>query len=98
MNTLILNQQQIAELLTMEECMMAMDRVFLALTAGEILLPLRQIVWLPGNESALGCMPAVSAESKSMAVKVISVFPGNRDTEFDAHQGAILLFEIENGS
>ena len=97
MKTLILNQKEIAELLTMEECMMAMDRAFLALASGEVVLPLRQVVWLPGNESALACMPAVSNDSKSMAVKVISVFPRNRDTEYDAHQGAILLFEIENG-
>jgi alanine dehydrogenase len=97
MKILVINQNEITDLLSMEECMSAMDRAFLALTAGEVLLPLRQVVWLHGNQAALASMPAVSNDSKSMAVKVISVFPKNRNTEYDAHQGAILLFETANG-
>lgn len=98
MKTLILNQQQVLELLSMEECMMAMDKAFLALAAGDVVLPLRQIVWLPGGDSVLAMMPSVSGDIQSMGVKVISVFPRNAGTGFDSHQGAVLLFDASNGA
>lgn len=82
----------------MEECMMVMDKAFLALAAGDVLLPLRQIVWLPGGKSALAMMPSFSADIASMGVKVISVFPGNLGTPYDSHQGAVLLFESRYGT
>ena len=97
MKVLILNQKQIADLLSMEECMTVMEQTFRSLAAGEALLPLRQIVWLPGGESVLAVMPSFSSDIQSMGVKVISVFPRNLGTEFDAHQGAVLLFEATNG-
>jgi alanine dehydrogenase len=98
MKILILNQKEIAELLTMEECMKVMEKALIALAAGKVILPLRQVTWLPGNESALGTMPCYSGETKSFGVKVISVFPRNLGTEYDSHQGAVLLFEATNGS
>jgi ornithine cyclodeaminase/alanine dehydrogenase-like protein (mu-crystallin family) len=97
MKILILNQSEIAELLSMEECMIAMEMALLALDAGDAILPLRQLMWLPGHESLMAVMPAFSNASKSMGVKVISVFPRNRGTQYDSHQGAILLFETGNG-
>ncbi len=97
MKVLILNQQEIAQLLTMEECMRVMEKAFLALSQGDVLLPLRQITWLPGGKSVLATMPSFSADIQSMGVKVISVFPENLGTDFDSHQGAVLLFETTNG-
>jgi ornithine cyclodeaminase len=32
-----------------------------------------------------------------MGIKVVSVMPGNHGTEFDAHQGVVLIFETEHG-
>jgi alanine dehydrogenase len=97
MKVLILNQNEISQLLTMQECMEVMRRAFLALAAGQTLLPLRQIVWLPGGESVLAVMPSYSSHIQSMGAKVISVFPSNLGTEFDSHQGLVLLFEVQNG-
>jgi ornithine cyclodeaminase len=38
-------------------------------------------------------MPSYLMNPASLGVKVISVFPGNTATEYDSHQGVILLFE-----
>ena len=97
MKILILNQQQVLELLRMQECMMVLEKAFLALAAGDVLLPLRQVLWLPGGQSALAVMPSFSGDIRSMGVKVISVFPQNLGTMFDSHQGAVLLFDTTNG-
>ena len=97
MKVLILNQNEISQLLTMQECMEVMQKAFMALASGQAILPLRQIVWLPGGESVLAVMPSYSGHIQAMGAKVISVFPRNQGTEFDSHQGVVLLFEMQNG-
>jgi ornithine cyclodeaminase len=41
---------------------------------------------------------AAGAPGTSLAVKAITVMPGNHGTRYDSHQGAVLLFEGEHGS
>ncbi len=98
MKILIVNQSEVARLLPMGECITAMEEALKALARGEALLPLRQVVMLPNNLGALAAMPAYSETLKAIGVKVITVFPGNRGTEYDSHQGAVLLFEGAHGS
>lgn len=98
MNVLIVNQAEVARLLPMGECIAVMEETLKALARGEALLPLRQVVMLPGNLGALAAMPAYAEPLKAIGVKVITVFPGNRATEYDSHQGAVLLFEAGHGS
>jgi ornithine cyclodeaminase len=97
MKTLIVNQSQVRELLPMRECMEVMGDALKTLAAGEAILPLRPIMWLPENVGALGMMPAYLGNIKAMGVKVLSIFPGNLGTPYDSHQGAVLLFETQNG-
>jgi len=42
-------------------------------------------------------MPAFLGMPKTMGVKVISVFLGNIGTEYESHQGAVLLFDADHG-
>lgn len=67
------------------------------LTLGGALLPLRQIVRLPGGRNAFAVMPAALDEPASLGAKVITVFPANDATPYDSHQGAVLLFDTEYG-
>src|SRR3989304_5748501 len=98
MKILIINQSEVARLLPMGECIAAMEEALKALARGEALLPLRQVVMLPGNVGARAAMLAYAETLKAIGVKVITVFPGNRGTEYDSHQGAVLLFEAGHGS
>jgi ornithine cyclodeaminase len=95
---LIVNQAEVARLLPMGECITAMEEALKALARGESLLPLRQVVLLPRGLGGVASMPAYSETLKAIGVKVISVFPGNRGTEYDSHQGTVLLFEAGHGS
>jgi alanine dehydrogenase len=81
----------------MDECIAVMERALRALAAGEALMPLRQVMWLPEKAGALGMMPAYLAAEQVLGLKVITVFPGNHGTEIDAHQGAVMLFEAQHG-
>ncbi len=96
MQTLILNQQEVSKLLPMLECIEVMEQTLKALTLEQAILPLRSIVGLPeGNMFAL--MPSFLGNIQSVGSKVISVFPGNHGTQYDAHQGVVLLFETKHG-
>lgn len=94
---LILNQTEVRRLLTMPECMDVMAGALRATARGQVILPLRPVMWLPDKLGALGMMPAYSSALGHMGVKVVSVFPGNHGTPYDAHQGTVMLFEAKNG-
>ncbi len=87
MEVLIVNQEQVAELLPMPECIEVMERVLKSLSAGECLLPLRQITWLSEKTRALGLMPSYWKSAETIGLKAVAFFPGNEGTECDTHQG-----------
>jgi len=97
MQILIVNQDEVRRLLPMAECLDVMARTLAALARGEALLPLRQVLMLPGGQGAFGAMPAHLSSPPAVGIKVITVFPGNHGTAYDSHQGAVLLFETERG-
>lgn len=97
MQILIVNQDEVRRLLPLAECLDVMARTLAALARGEALLPLRQVLMLPGGQGAFGAMPAHLSSPPAIGIKVITVFPGNHGTEYDSHQGAVLLFETERG-
>lgn len=96
-DVLIVNQREVPALLPMGECMEVMAAALAALARSEAILPLRSIMWLPEKVGALGMMPAYLKDANVLGLKVISVFPSNHGTEFDAHQGAVMLFEARHG-
>ena len=96
MEVLIVNQTEVSEVLPMHECIGIMEQALAALARGEAILPLRPTLWLP-EHGALCLMPAFLGNIQSVGVKVISVFANNHGTEYDVHQGAVLVFETEHG-
>jgi ornithine cyclodeaminase len=94
---LVINQAEVNQLLPMRECMDAMAGALQALSGGEALQPLRPVLWLPERVGALGLMPSYLGNIASFGLKAASVFPGNHGTEYDSHQGAVLLFEARHG-
>ena len=98
MQVLIVNQSEVRRLLPMGECIDVMADALSALARGEAIQPLRAITWLPDKVGALGAMPSYLANIGAMGLKVISVFPGNHGTEYDSHQGAVLVFEAKHGA
>jgi ornithine cyclodeaminase len=97
MKTLILNQSEVSELLPMRECIALMERALRALAQERAVQPLRTKMWLPEKFGLLGLMPGYLDEPKALGIKVITIFPHNKSSEFDSHQGAVLLFDAEHG-
>ena len=93
----IINQTQVRQLLPLDECLKVMEEALKSLALGKAEMPLRQALWLPDKVGALGMMPAIMGELEVMGIKVVSVFPGNHETEYDSHQGSVMLFETKYG-
>ena len=74
-----------------------MQRTLITLARGGAIMPLRQVLWQPDRKGALGVMPSYMDDPGIIGAKVITVFPGNRGTPYESHQGSVLLFECENG-
>jgi ornithine cyclodeaminase len=93
----MVNHQEVQKWLPMHECVDVMADVFKMLARSKAVNPLRSIMWLPDKTGLIGMMPAFLEDSQVMGLKAISVFPGNHATEYDSHQGTVILFETQNG-
>lgn len=97
METLIIPQSLVPELLPMADCIDAMSKALAALARDEAVLPLRSMVWMPDRSGLLGVMPAYLGDPKALGLKIVSVLPGNHGTDRDSHQGAVMLFDTTTG-
>ncbi|MCG3119607.1 MAG: Delta(1)-pyrroline-2-carboxylate reductase [bacterium] len=97
MKVLIVNQAEVTQWLSMRECIDVMAEAFKMLAAGNTILPLRPILWLPERVGALAMMPAYMQEINALGLKVLTLFPNNHGTQYDSHQGAVLLCEATHG-
>jgi len=98
MSVLVLNQREVEELLDMEGCIDAMERVLGALARGELSQPLRSMFAPQGDRSLIGLMPAHRAGDRPLySLKTVCVFPENPKRGLDAHQGTVSLFDGETG-
>ena len=95
--TLILTQPEVRRLLPMRACMDLMAEAFRSLARGEGVNPLRSAMKLHGERGILGLMPGMSGSPEALGLKVVTVFPGNHGTEYDSHQGLVVLFDTEHG-
>jgi alanine dehydrogenase len=97
METLVIGHREVRALLPMSECIEVMAAALATLARGDAVLPLRSVLSQPDRTGFLGLMPAYLGEPRAVGVKVVTVFPGNRATPYESHQGAILVFETGNG-
>jgi alanine dehydrogenase len=95
---LLIDQSAVQRFLTMPLCIDAMEEVFRRIADQRVLMPLRTVIPLPEGRGAFAAMPAVLQDPDGIGIKVITVYPSNHGTQYDSHQGAVLLFEATHGS
>jgi len=80
----------------MSEAIPLMESMFHDLATGQILQPLRTLMWLPDKKGLLGMMPAYAGGPNLIGIKLITIFHHN--TTHPSHQGIIILFDGDNGA
>lgn len=98
METLFISQDEVPALLSMDQCIEAMRTALSDLARDDGIQPLRPVMWLPDRVGALGMMPGYLGSIDTMGIKTVTVFPGNEGTEYDSHQGTVMLFDGTNGA
>jgi ornithine cyclodeaminase/alanine dehydrogenase-like protein (mu-crystallin family) len=82
----------------MQKCIELMRDALVSLARGQVLLPLRPVLRIPETRNVYALMPAYSKALNAIGTKLITVFPDNHGTEFDSHQGAVILIDGERGN
>lgn len=85
---LVLNEHDVHSLLTMRDCIAAMEEALAALARGEVHQPLRSLMRVDGAPGFLGLMPSYHGE---FGLKEVCVFPSNPSRGLDTHLGSVLL-------
>ena len=93
---LFLNENQVHELLTMEDCIRVMRDLFM-IDPEDIDNPLRRLMMMPDRRGLLGMMPAHIAPWGVMGIKVLTVFPKNYLKGLSSHMGIVHLFDDKDG-
>lgn len=97
METLFIGQDDVIDLLPMSDCINSVRAALSDLARGDGIQPLRPVMWLPDKIGALGMMPGYLGSIGTVGIKTVTVFPGNAGSEYDSHQGTVMLFDASNG-
>jgi len=95
--TLILNRNEVASVLTMKDCMTAVENAFRELSEGTAVLPLRTAITPPDGLSLY--MPAYLKKMGALACKVVTVYKNNpAKYNLPTTIGKVLLQDAETGN
>jgi ornithine cyclodeaminase/alanine dehydrogenase-like protein (mu-crystallin family) len=93
----VIKGEDVRRLLPYGDCVEAVAEAMRAVSAGRTIMPLRQIMRLPGGQGALGTMPGYLGDPECFGIKLLSLFPGNPAVGLSSHLGLYMLCEAQNG-
>jgi ornithine cyclodeaminase len=95
---LILDRAQTEALLDPDELRGAVATAMAELSAGRASMPARIAARVEERGGLVAAMPAYLPGLPALAVKLVSVFPGNAGTGTPTHQALVLVFDRDTGS
>jgi ornithine cyclodeaminase/alanine dehydrogenase-like protein (mu-crystallin family) len=95
---LYLDKTAVRKALPMASAVDAMKRAFKSLTDGDAVVPVRTVITVPEHEGDLLFMPSHSPAEGHAAVKVVTLFKGNRAKGIPFIQAMVLVFDATDGS
>jgi alanine dehydrogenase len=94
---LVLSDQDIAKLLTMEEAIEAVEGAFVQLHSGKVVMPTRSTLMLPKYNGSISFMPSYLVDSMAQATKIISIYPDNPRRGLPTTAAWIVVNDPETG-
>ena len=94
---IVLTASVVERLLPMADAIPLMHDAMRQVSAGDTVLPLRQVMAIPGGMGKLAVMPGYVADPASFGVKIVSKFPRAPGDRHGTHVGAVLIFDAESG-
>ncbi|HVQ95969.1 MAG TPA: ornithine cyclodeaminase family protein [Mycobacteriales bacterium] len=92
---LILSGAEVEALLDPADLVEALTAAMAELSSGAVSMPARIAATVPDRDGLLAAMPAYLPSTRTLAVKLVSVFPANR--EIPSHQAVVCCFDGDTG-
>lgn len=93
----LLGAAAIEALLPMSPCIDVVAGAMRAISCGQVLAPLRNVMALQ-SPNAMGIMPGAMPAHGCFGVKVLALYPGNGAKGLPSHAGMVLLFDSASGA
>ncbi len=95
----VLNAADVRKALPMRDAIDAMKRAYAALSDGRAEVPLRTRLAVPPHDGLTLIMPAYlrDSDAEALAIKAVSLFPGNPERGLAYIQAAVLVLEPDSG-
>ncbi|MGE5630072.1 MAG: ornithine cyclodeaminase family protein [Caulobacteraceae bacterium] len=94
---LILSKNEIGKLVTIQEIIPVMEKVFADYTMGKTIVPIRTKIPIDKHNGNILFMPALIPESGGLGVKVVSVYPENAKKGRQTIYSILMLNDMETG-
>ncbi len=89
------SEAAISSVLDWSRLIEAIEEGLIAFSSGKVAQPVREMIPVPGKDAFMAAMPAVG---DAMAVKIVTVYPGNVERGLSSHHAVIVLFDIDDGT
>ncbi|MGB7906030.1 MAG: ornithine cyclodeaminase family protein [Steroidobacteraceae bacterium] len=93
----VISAREVRELLPFGACVDAVEQAMRSVSAGKVLMPLRQSMPLPSGDGRLAWMPGYLGDPECFGIKLLSLFPGNPRVGLSSHVGLYVLYESAHG-
>ena len=95
---LLLSEQDVRMLLSMDDLIAAMERALAQFSTGGAQQPLRTVLQVGSQHAFFGVMPAVTREPPALGTKLVTVFGSNAAEGLPTHLATIVLLEPATGA
>jgi alanine dehydrogenase len=94
---LILSEQDIRALVTMDDLIDVMHAALIEFSSGRVHQPLRTVLEVGAQHAFFGVMPAFIPKSGALATKLVTVFGSNIEIGLPSHLATIVLLDSTTG-
>jgi alanine dehydrogenase len=95
---LLLNEEEVRGLLSMEDLIRTMRSALVAFSRGEVVQPVRTAVQVGSPAALFGLMPAYMPSAPALGAKLVTVFAKNAARGLHTHLATIVLLDPETGA
>lgn len=94
---LLLNEQDIRKVFDMNDAIDSNIEAYKIFSSGNAVVPLRQVIAADEGRGNFAFMPAYSSKLGASGIKIVNIFPGNRERGEATTIGQVLLMDDKNG-
>lgn len=96
-NVLVLSKKDIERLISINEVVPIMEKVFAEYTLGKTIVPLRTKISVPEYGGNILFMPALISENGGLGVKIVSVYPENAKRKKQTIHSILVFNDVKTG-